>query len=340
MSESESSRTDDSQRNVIGIVRGSGAVQWLFIDGSRFQVAGVFLAGGFVILLGAILFFGVDLDGSRMVWLFGGLIDAIVSLTTIVLTINQLILSRQFGSPTDLYDRLEDRIDFRDHVEDQIGASIVPSQPGGFIRVLFRTLRGRAIELGRLDTDHDERLRAVLDKYVETITEQARETEEKLENQPFEMAGLLTLLDYDDSWQFYTTRRLQTIYGDSLTNPEIQLVDDVRDLLKYLDTARQYFKTLYLQRELSQLSRAIIYTGSLSILTMVLVLMIYRNKWMVSVEYVFLAVILSVATVITLSPIAVLFSYILRIATVTRRTVVFGPFTPKEEQEIDSDWNL
>jgi hypothetical protein len=340
MSKSEASRTDDSQRNVIGVVRGSGAVQWVFLDGSRFRVAGVLMGGTFGILLGAILFFRVDLDGSRMVWVFSGLIDAIVSLTTIVLTINQLILSRQFGSPTSLYDRLEDRIDFREQVEDQMGAAIVPSQPGGFVRVLFRTLRGRAIELGSLDTDHDERLRAVLDKYVETITEQARETEAQLEDQPFEMAGVLTLLDYDDSWQFYTTRRLQNIYGDSLTETETQLVDDIHGSLKYLDTARQYFKTLYLQRELSQLSRAIIYTGSASILTMVLVLMIYRNEWMVSVEYVVLAVILSVATVVTLSPVAVLFSYILRIATVTRRTVIFGPFTPQEEQEIDSDWNL
>lgn len=43
---------------------------------------------------------------------------------------------------------------------------------------------------------------------------------------------------------------------------------------------------------------------------------------------------------LTLSPVAVLFSYALRLATVTRRTVVFGPFTPQEEQRVDPDWDV
>jgi hypothetical protein len=69
-------------------------------------------------------------------------------------------------------------------------------------------------------------------------------------------------------------------------------------------------------------------------------IMVYRNSWGVQLDYVWLAVLLSVAFAVTTLPVAVLFSYALRLATVTRRTVVFGPFTPQEEQKTDSDWNV
>ncbi len=281
------------------------------------------------------------LDADRMRWLFNGLVNGLLSLVTIILTINQLILSRQFGSPEDLYDRLEKRIQFRKQVEDRTDSVIAPSLPGEFANHLFQALRGSTVELQNVydRRDHSSRLRTVLDQYTDTIFGQTDRVLDTLQSEPFEMTGVLELLSYDDSWQFYTTRRLQLIHDEELSERELEVLEDIREILKQIDTARQYFETLYLQRELAQLSRQVVYVGILSIIVASSTIMVYKNNWNVTLGYPWYAVLLSVAFGLTIFPVAILFSHALRLATVTRRTVVFGPFTPQEEQRTDSDWN-
>lgn len=281
------------------------------------------------------------LDADRMRWLFNGLVNGLLSLVTIILTINQLILSRQFGSPEDLYERLEKRIQFRKEVEDSTGSVIASSLPGEFTNHLFQALRGSAVELQNVyeRRDHSDRLSKILDQYTNTIFGQTDRVLDTLQSEPFEMTGVLELLSYDDSWQFYTTRRLQLIHHEELSDREREILEDIREILKQIDTARQYFETLYLQRELAQLSRQVVYVGILSIIVASSVIMVYKNDWNVTLSYPWYAVILSVTFGLTIFPVAILFSHALRLATVTRRTVVFGPFTPQEEQQTDSDWN-
>ena len=333
------SKAGQSEANFIESIRGGRFSRWMLLRGNRFAVASVILAGMVVVLTVSLLLLEPNLNAKRMRWLFNGLVNGLLSLVTIILTINQLMLSRQFGSPSSLYERLDDRIDFRMRVEDETESVIAPSQPGGFMRVLFRALHGRATELSEEATPDDDRLRNEIADYVDTVRDQTNDVADDLEAQPFEMDGLLTILNYDDSWQFYTTRRFQTIYGDQFSDRATELLEEMRELLKQIDTARQYFKTLYLQRELAQLSRRIVYVGAVAIVTASVVLLAYRNAWALSVAFLPSVVAISLLTAITLSPVAVLFSYALRLATVSRRTVVFGPFTPEEEQRADNDWS-
>ncbi|MFC4548742.1 MULTISPECIES: hypothetical protein [Halorussus] len=333
------SKADRSEASLIEWIRGGRFVRWMLLRGNRFAVSGVILAGMVVALTVSLVVLEPNLNAKRMRWLFNGLVNGLLSLVTIVLTINQLMLSRQFGSPDDLYDRLNERIEFRERIEDTTDSVISPSQPAGFTRVLFRALHGRAAELGEEATPDDDRLRNEIADYVATVRDQTNDVADDLEAQPFEMDGLLTILNYDDSWQFYTTRRFQTIYGDQFSDRANELLEEMRELLKQIDTARQYFKTLYLQRELAQLSRRIVYVGSVAIVTASVVLLAYKNAWALTVSFLPSVVAISLLTAVTLSPVAVLFSYALRLATVSRRTVVFGPFTPEEEQRADTDWS-
>lgn len=333
------SKADQSDADLIAAVRGDRLIQWSLLDGNRLRVAVALLAAMTVVIAASLYLLRPDLGGDRMRWLFNGLVNGLLSLVTIILTINQLILSRQFGSPNDLYDRLNKRIDFRKRVEDETGSVIAPSQPGGFMRVLFRALRGRATEFAREVDLSDGRLQNEVDDYVDTITGQTNRVADDLEENPFEMDGILTILNYDDSWQFYTTRRFQTIYGDRFSDHATDLLEEMRELLKQIDTARQYFKTLYLQRELAQLSRHVVYVGVVAILVASVSLLAFQASWRPDLGYTWTVALLSVLTGLTIAPVAVLFSYALRLATITRRTVVFGPFTPEEEQRLDSDWN-
>lgn len=339
--ERTSGTTTGSTRNIIGRLRGSRVVQWLLLSGGRGTVATTILLGMTTVVFIALLTLAPNLEGFRMRWLFNGIVNGLLSVITIVLAINQLILSRQFGSPRDLYDRLDSRISFREEVTDQTDSVLAPSQPAGFMQLLFRALRGQAQQLGHAGASYDRapHIQEVLDEYIETIAEQTDRITADLEAQPFEMAGVLAVLDYDDSWQFHMTRRLQTVYTDALTEADHECLAEIRELLKQIDTARQYFKTLYTQRELAQLSRAIVYVGIPAILVASLMILIYRNQWSADLDSLGQQLLMAVTMGIALAPVAVLFSYGLRFATIARRSVVFGPFTPQEEQKHDSDWN-
>lgn len=334
-------RSPDS-RNVISYVRGVPPVEWLFLSGDRTTVA--LAIGAFMTLVVglALAAFQPELDGQRMRWLLNGIVNGLLSLVTVILTINQLILSRQFGSPQDQYDSLAERINFREDVEDLVGGVIAPSQPAGFLAVLFRALRGRARTFGRMvdEGDHGDRFDSVTGNYVETITGNTEQVLTTLETQSFEMEGVVQVLNYDDSWQFYATRRFQKVYAEALSDAEEEALADIFELQKQIDAARQYFETMYIQRELFQLSRQVVYVGVVAILTAGLTIMVYRNQWDPTLGYPARILLMSVVIGVSLSPVALLFSYALRLATVTRRTVVLGPFTPREEKREDSDWNL
>lgn len=80
-----------------------GPVVWLLLTGSRWVVSGclVFL---FLIVLLSLLEFGIIAtgNGSFLTRLFSSLIGNIVTLITVALSINQLIISREFSSPGQL----------------------------------------------------------------------------------------------------------------------------------------------------------------------------------------------------------------------------------------------
>lgn len=64
---------------------------------------------------------------------------------------------------------------------------------------------------------------------------------------------LLIMLSYDDSWKFHEVRRLQTKLSDN-TEVEDEL-ERINELLVEIDAARQFLKTVVVERQLARLSR-------------------------------------------------------------------------------------
>jgi len=310
----------------------------MLLRGGRLSVTAVFSGVLFFCVLAGLYLLLPTLRDDRALWLFNGLVNGLLSLVTIVLTINQVILSRQFGSPADLYERFESRLDFRERVEADLGAAIVPPSPPGFMSSLFRALRGRAVELRGVEFP-DDAVGEEVGSYADRLFEQTDAVTNELESTRFEMEGLIAVLDYDDTWPFYVSRRIQDLHGDELDEEGSRLLEEVRSLLKDVDTARQYFKTVFLQRELATLSRRIVVFGVLAIVVASVTILTYRNEWTATLGQSGTYLLVSALVAVTLLPVSVLFAYALRLATVTRRTVVFGPFAPREEKRADADWS-
>ena len=128
-----------------------------------------------------------------------------------------------------------------------------------FFLQLSNAITDRAVELEAAGENvTDEQLQEEISDYAETLTEQTDDISADLEDLGFE---LIVLLDYHDSWQLHTARRLDVTYENELSETATEALDESEDLFLELDAARDYLKTLWVQRELAELSRMMLYTG-------------------------------------------------------------------------------
>lgn len=146
---------------------------------------------------------------------------------------------------------------------------------------------------------------------------------------------LWAALHYDYSRQIHEGRGLLQAPGAELAKDVRDGLDEIVRGLVLFGTVREHFKTLYFQRDLIDLSRAMLALALPALVVAVLMLLFYEPAAypgrLLGVDFAVWAV--SVATVIAVAPFALLLSFILRIATVARRTLAAGPFVLHPDQE-------
>jgi hypothetical protein len=315
--------------------------RWILLTGHRLGVAALlstlFAAVAALLILFDLIYVG---SGSNLsTALSSGLLSGLLTLLTVALSINQLILSRVFGSAGSLSDKLEGTLDYRRTVEEIADVGTSPNEPTAFIGLLAETLERRvgefhdSAETADLSVDESDELGA----YVSTITDYADHlsSAEELED-PFKALIVTLGTDYADNLD--TTRSLRSRYSEELSAEAVDALDDILELLKGVATMRQFFKTLTLQQELAMLSRRLIYTGVPAILLTYFLSSTYTaaSGLPTAIDPVFMPLVVVVATGIVLSPLAVLVASLLRVATVSLYTVSVGTFIPPEKT-FDSD---
>jgi hypothetical protein len=156
-------------------------IWWFLYGGNRPAVAAGLVGAAFIVyfVLGALNI--IFLPGNRLMWLLNGLVNGLLSLVTIVLTVNQLVLSQQFDSMGELYTRLEEMIDFREQVEEMTETDVTPVVPGEFFAGLLAAVAERAQTLteGAPDCDDDE-LAAEIDEFTTDLTDRTNDVHDKV----------------------------------------------------------------------------------------------------------------------------------------------------------------
>jgi hypothetical protein len=320
----------------------------LFLDANRWFVTTIPLAFVFVFLV----VFGV-LDPATLraamassdpvETLFQGFLTATITGVTLVVTINQLVLSQELGPLGDQRDRMAGAMDFREDVEEDLGVPAAPPEPSAFLRALVDAIENRAEALGDAigggDAEDEERVEA----YVDDLTTHAEDVSDELEDQQFGTFDVLfAALDFNYSWKIYEARRLRNESGDGLTDDAKAALDELVNTLTYFGPAREHFKTLYFQWELINLSRAMLFAAVPSLLVSSAAVLYLDNP--ASITGVTAGVdnmvwVVSSTTTVALVPFALLLSYVLRIATVAKRTLSIGPFILRSAtRSEDIDW--
>ncbi len=339
----------DPTGSILQRLRAFDLGQWTLMRLNRWVLSGVLLVVVFAGLvsgarLGLDPFRALVANHDTMWWIFSNFIGAIITGVTLVVTLNQLVLSQELGAVGEQRERMSESMDFRQTVEDTIDIDVSPPEPASFMKMLVERSRAQAEELRNvMEDERDEELKEKVDDYVDDLTDNADTVSEKLDNAQFGTFDVIwAIFRFNYSWKIFSARQIRNQHQDSFSDEADQKFEDMIDVLKLFGPAREHFKTLYFQWELVNLSRALLYISVPALIIVGLVLM-YLGPG--AVPGTFLGIdklvwVAAAAYTVGVAPFIVLLAYILRIGTVAKRTLAMGPFILREnEREDDIEWS-
>ena len=322
---------------------------WLLLSANRWLVTGVLLAGLFVVfvVLGTLdpasLRSAVS-NKDPIETLFQALVTAIITGVTLVVTINQLVLSQELGAVGDQRERMRGAMQFRRDVEAVLDRPVSPPDPASFLQAIVERAAAHGDRLlDSIEGNTDDRTREDLQIFVDELRKDAYTLGNELEDAQFgTFAVVNAAIDFDYSVKIYRARRLRSEHANALNDGARAALDDIVETLELFAPAREHFKTLYFQWELINLSRAVLYAAVPALVVTSAMILFVDN--VASITGATLAVdnlvwTVAGATVVALLPFVLLLSYMLRITTVAKRTLAIGPFVLRTtgSNEID-EW--
>lgn len=311
-----------------------GPLRWVLLDGNRFLIAAGILAVSGVVLAALtaadVIAFTNESSVNRLA---NGMVAGTFSVVTIVITINQLILSRQFAAARQLRERLDGVMELREDIERKADVHTSPAEPTELLAVAMGAVEDGAIRLEETVADDTERDREI-SEYASRVAEAAGNARKRLDDADFGTFRAVSLtIDYDDPQQIYAGRYLQNEHAEQLGEETDEALTELLETLQLFNVARSHFKTTYMERELSRLSRLITYLGVPAILAALTIGLLYGEPGGLTVSPEIAPQVVILLTLVVLSPLALLSAFVLRSATVTRRTASIGPMVPDEEIE-------
>lgn len=301
---------------------------WLLLDVNRSALT----VGLLVVAFGVFLSFDMRTvldpeDGATpLLWLFSALAGGNFTLVSIVITINQLVLTRELRSPRELFSEFDAVEDYRTAVQQETQTDIVPEQPHDFLQVLTDATRTHARELDELSerapspvAAEASDLRTNVLEDLDTVAAELERTDKSV------LPALLAILHTDFSSLLVHSRWIRVTHSDDVSDELDAKLEELETDLEYLDVARQYLKTIWIQEDLAALSRRIAYLGFVAVVVS-LAFIAYAAFLQGGSPVVGTAVVLPAAIAVGLAPFALLVAHVLRIATVAEHTVAITPF--------------
>jgi len=313
---------------------------WLLLGANRLHVAvGLTLAVFVAFVVSVTLLhppFARQIEsGDTIETMFSTMISVIVTGTTLVVTIGQLVLSQENGPLGDQRERMANAMDFRDFTEELIGTPS-PADPSQFLGELIGVTKRRVEQLrDSVEDSENEQLREEVDEFADSVSGNADEVRDQLEGASFGSFDVLfAALNYNYSWKIYQVERIAADHGDSLSEEGTTALEELKTALSLFGPAREHVKTLYFQWALIDLSQWILYTAIPALAVAGIMLAVVdagtfpgRSLWF---DHVVLVV--GGAFALTLAPFMLFVSYVLRIVTVAKRTLAIEPLILRDSQ--------
>ncbi|WP_256686028.1 hypothetical protein [Halococcus qingdaonensis] len=333
-------RPADTMRERVGESR---AKIWFLITANRWFVTGIFLLLAYVTLV-VLHVFGPSsvrklVTTSAVTSLFSSVIIALITSITLVLSISQFVLSEEIDTLGTQREQMRNVTEFRTDVEERTGIAAAPAEPSRFLRTLIESADQRARRLKEAVTEGNDDLQEIA-SYADGILEHSQSVTDELKGTDFgSFDVLLPVINYNYSWKIHAARNLRAKYADSLSEEADESIDELIEALRFFGPAREHFKTLYVQWEIINISRGVLY-GAMPALAIAAYMMLSFDAarlfgtTLFGIDAAFLFT--SAMYVLTLSPFAVVLSYVMRVLTVIKRTLAIGPFVLRETDQLES----
>lgn len=313
----------------------SGVGRWFRTDASRPLLAGVLTVGVFVafVTVGEWLapaFSEQIADTDMMDTTFSAMITAIVTGTTLVVTIGQLVLAQENGPLGDQYDRMERSMEVRDRVATLVDTPS-PIEPAAFLGEILDGIedRSEALEAAVSGTGDGDLREAVADLDA-NVNRNADAVRERLDGAQFGSFDVVAAaLQFDYSRKVFAVERIADEHADSLSDDQSERLDELKTALSLFGPAREHVKTLYFQWALIRLSQLILYAAVPALIVAGLMIAVVDVGTFpgqtAGVDHLLLVV--GGAFAVTLAPFMLFVAYLLRILTVAKRTLAIEPLT-------------
>ncbi|GGL61725.1 hypothetical protein [Halocalculus aciditolerans] len=310
------------------------AHHWLLLAGNRWHIVGA-MVGALVLFTFAAGLLGIIgvRESGFVTNMFSTINAGLFSFVPIVIAINSLTISRLFGTPEGLRDRIADVEEFRENVETLSRVTVSPTDPAGFLALIVDTVQDRGHRLVEQVEDAPDDTRDDVADYVGRILEDMDHIETELaQGDASIFSVLLPMVNDEYSRDINRARELSFEHADDLSEDAEETLSDLQDLLVSADVARQYFKIVYLQQELSALSRYLAYSGISAFVMSIFIIMIYASGYPPIVDATPLLFLVSFSLGLAFLPFSILFAHTIRVATIVKRTSAPGAFTPQGER--------
>jgi len=261
--------------------------------------------------------------------LFSALLGVLVTGTTLVVSISQLVLSQENGPLGDQHRRMSGTMDVRSFTAEITGDVVAPD-PATFLSDLLGAVerRARALE-GAVSGTDDPALERQVSALVESITGNAVKTRRELEGTEFGSFDVLfAALDFNYGIKIHHVERIATEFDTELDERQQAAFDSLKTALTMFAPAREHVKTLYFQWALVSLSQYILYLTVLALVVAGGMLVFVRPGTFGPARFLGIPVVtwvVGAAFTVTLLPFFLFTAYVLRIAVIARRTVAIGP---------------
>ncbi len=317
---------------------------WLLLRMNRWLLTALVLSAVFVTLvalsqIGLTPLREIVESQDGLDFLFSAFIGAIITGTSIVVTINQLVLSQELGAIGDQRERMQESIGFREDVERELVEGASPPEPAAFLYELLGGIQDRATELeATMEDERDEKLQEEITEYVDDLTSNVASVQAELEEAQFGTFDVIwNALNFNYSWKIYRARQIRAQHSDSLSEEANDAIDGMIEVLTLFGPAREHFKTLYFQWELIDLSRALLYISVPALVAVAAMIMYVDDAVLpgrtLGVDN--LVWLTSAGLVVGIAPFVVFIAFVLRIATVAKRTLAMGPFILRKTERED-----
>ncbi|AWB28334.1 hypothetical protein [Halococcoides cellulosivorans] len=315
----------------------SRVAQWVLLDGNRLVITALLVVAMFVSFVGVVGTLGPPFADQiaaedTIETIFATMLTVIVTGTTLVVTIGQLVLTQENGPLGDQRDRMDGSMAVRESVAELTGAPS-PLDPAAFLQVILQTAAQRAEALRASVGDTTDGIGAEIDELASNVLTDAETACKRLDGAQFGTFEVIAAaLGFDYSTKLYQLERIVDNDSETLDAADRQHLAELSAALELFGPAREHIKTLYFQWALIDLSQWILYAAvpALAVAGVMVGVVDAGTVPGATLGIDHIVIVVGAAFAVTLVPFMLFVASVLRILTVAKRTLAIEPLLLRE----------